>query len=257
MSLKETVVAHFISFYKNLAKNSNFSKKNFTQEDTLYRCVSHGSLHYNNAVIDRDVHDGLKSDLSIEKQKDYYAALDIPFVWYVDETANPEFFEKLKTCGFQDVGVFQGVIGPLDELQETIIPDNCTLVQITTSDQMQHYNTLTTAVFGPDSIEIPHDTPNTYHFLALVDSKPVSALSIYIEGSLVSFWNGVTLPEHRKKGLSTALRQHALNLAVSNGCTLGISYLMSTSGASGICKKTLGYKTEWLYRTFVLSSASN
>lgn len=250
-SPRSVVASHFVSFYKTLSESSQYPYKSFVQVGNLSTVTSSSSLYYNNAVIDRVIEDNSTWDQCIQKQCDHYASLGVRFVWYVDVEVNPAFYEQITMRGFQDVGVFQGVMGNLGKLPQLNMADHCTLVCVETDEQMQHYNKLTSTVFGSDSIEIPLLQSNTYHFLAYVDNKPVSAVSLYIEGDLVSFWNGVTLLEYRKKGLSTALRCYALQLATSKGCTTGISYLMATSGAVGICKKILGYETHWEYRTFV------
>lgn len=66
----------------------------------------------------------------------------------------------------------------------------------------------------------------------------------------MSFWNGASLPEIRRQGLSTALRYFALRDAISKGCCFGASYLMSDGLAFGICSK-LGYQTKWRFNAFL------
>ena len=71
-----------------------------------------------------------------------------------------------------------------------------------------------------------------------------------IQDGIVSFWNGASIPELRKQGLSTALRRFSLQHAMANGARFGSSYLMSEGLAFGICSK-LGYKTKWRFHAFV------
>jgi GNAT superfamily N-acetyltransferase len=92
--------------------------------------------------------------------------------------------------------------------------------------------------------------PLMYHWIARKGTQVVAALSTLVDGTLVSFWNGATLPEERKKGLSTALRHLALKHAIACGCTYGASYLMSDGMALGICSK-LGFQTQWRFEAFL------
>ena len=89
-----------------------------------------------------------------------------------------------------------------------------------------------------------------YHWVARKNGQMVSAVSTLIEGDTASFWNGASLPTVRKQGLSTALRQLALQHAVSKGCRMGTSYLMAEGLALGICTK-LGYETKWRFNAFL------
>jgi GNAT superfamily N-acetyltransferase len=92
--------------------------------------------------------------------------------------------------------------------------------------------------------------PLMHHWIVRKETQVVSTLTTLIEGDLVSFWNGATLPEERKKGLSTVLRHFALKNARAHGCTLSASYLMSGGMALGICTK-LGFQSKWRFQAFL------
>src|SRR6185437_12940870 len=113
---------------------------------------------------------------------------------------------------------------------------------------LQEFNELVCATFGMEGVakdlygkalgkSALEEKPTMSHWLARKDHKVVAAVSTFMRGDLVSFWNGATLPEYRKQGLSTALRCLALQEAVEQGCRTGMSYLMSEGLALGICTK--------------------
>lgn len=184
-----------------------------------------------------------------------------PFVWYVDENANPEFKEKLKARGFRDSGLFQGVMGSLsDQIAIPQAPLGCQMELVTDEKTMEAFNELVCSTIGVtgdgkaaykkalwDSAHGPH--PLLFHWVARKDGKVVSALTTLVDGDAVSFWNGATDPDYRCHGINTALRCLAIKDAVSKGCHIGISYLMGDGMAFGICKK-LGFETKWRFHAF-------
>ena len=187
---------------------------------------------------------------------------DVPFFWYVEEHASSEFKEALKKHGFVDAGIFRGVIGSLDEpVASTAIPEDCVLEMVEDEKAMEEFNDLVCQVFEIENPtkkaynqmlwDLTLEKPRQwYHWVARKEGKVVSAVSTMIQDGVVSFWNGASLSELRKQGLSTALRRFSLQHAQANGALFGSSYLMSEGLAFGICSK-LGYKTKWRFHAFV------
>ncbi len=204
-------------------------------------------------------------DVRIEEELTFFG--DTPFFWYVEENADPEFKEALKQHGFVDIGIFRGVMGSLDApVVSTPVPEDCVLEMVRDEDAMDEFNDLVCRVFGIESPtkeayreilwNLTQEKGNRqwYHWIARKQGQVVSAVSTMIQDGIVSFWNGASLPELRKQGLSTALRRFSLQHAMANGARYGSSYLMSEGLAFGICTK-LGYKTKWRFHAFVPPSA--
>lgn len=199
-------------------------------------------------------------DGRIEEELKFFG--NIPFFWYVEEDASPEFKETLKKHGFVDAGIFRGVIGPLDTpVASTPIPEDCVLEMIQDEKTMEEFNDLVCSVFDiNDPTEgaykeilwnlTQEKERQWYHWVARKQGKVVSAVSTMIQDGIVSFWNGASSPELRKQGLSTALRRFSLQHAMAHGARFGSSYLMSEGLAFGICSK-LGYKTKWRFHAFI------
>jgi len=212
-----------------------------------------------NAVMG-SLKDPKEYDARIKEELKFFGS--IPFFWYVEENASPEFKEALKKHGFVDAGIFRGVMGPLNTpIASTPVPEGCILEMVQDEKAMEEFNDLVCQTF---SIESPtkeaykkilwdvtqEKDRQWYHWIARKEGKVVSAVSTMIQDGIVSFWNGASIPELRKQGLSTALRRFSLQHAIQKGARLGSSYLMSEGLAFGICSK-LGYKTKWRFHAFV------
>jgi ribosomal protein S18 acetylase RimI-like enzyme len=204
--------------------------------------------------------------LKIPETCAYFAEKKLPFVWYVNEGENQAFEESLVKYGFHDAGIFRGVIGIIDpNIAEPLLPNNLSIVSINDGETMAEFNDLLCEFFGISvTAKLPlkkvlwelssGENPTYYHWGIKKDGKIISILSTLIQNDRVSFWNGGTLPEFRKMGLSMALRQHALRHALSQGCQFGMSFLMSDGLAFGLCTK-LGYQTQWRFKAFVSPTA--
>lgn len=257
----QMVQDHFNLMYRLLGESKHIPSAAFEEiQGKVKRCLSGCAIPYINAII------GCPKDVNwnecIEEQIRYFNKAKMPWVWYVDENSSNEFKQKLLEYGFKDGGVFRGVIGILDKpIPNPQIADGCEIQLVKDKAAMDEFNELVCSVFGIEGPgkesykEILWDTTKNpdypmYHWVARKQGKVVSAVSTLIENEMVSFWNGASLPELRRQGLSTALRQFALRDAISKGCTIGASYLMSEGMALGICTK-LGYQTKWRFNVFL------
>lgn len=180
-----------------------------------------------------------------------------PFTWYVDEGQQGE---EVCGSGFQDLGVYRGVIGALDPARfQCSLPAGAACEPIASIEALQEFMEIIGPIFHitglaaelyKQSLWKLYEQGKMQHWLIRIDGIAVSAVSTFISREIVSFWNGATLPQLRRQGISTAIRSIALKNAVDSGCRVGISYLMADALAYGICKK-LGYETHWHYRALL------
>ncbi len=182
---------------------------------------------------------------------------ETPFIWFLDGEGDPEFKEKLLLRGFQDAGIFQGMIALLDSNTPLPnVPEGCTLELVKDEATMQEFSEIVSEIFElqGESKDLYkkalQNNPNLFHWLGRKNGKAVSALSTLIDGNIVSFWNGASLPESRRQGLATALGLLALQDAQTKGCTIATSYLTSEGMALGIATKH-GAQTKWKFHTFI------
>lgn len=257
----ETLKQHFLLFYEMISEYKLIPSAHFEKINTVYRSLTGIPHPYNNAVIGAP--DSKHNwDHFINQQLDYFKKSKIPFVWYVDENSNQEFIEKLKSRNFKDIGIFQGVIGSLNyPIPSPEIPNDCQLERVENEKALYEFNELVCAVFEISGVSkemyknvlwraMQGNKPTMSHWIARKESKVVATVSTLIQNEIVSFWNGATIPEFRRKGLSTALRCLALKDSTAKGCQTGASYLMAEGLALGICKK-LGYKAKWRFHAFI------
>ncbi|MES2198913.1 MAG: GNAT family N-acetyltransferase, partial [Chlamydiota bacterium] len=254
---------HFILSYALFTENKIISSAVFETKDGITYCLSGIPYPFLNVVFGAPKKEHFEE--CIQKQTEYFNEVKMPFVWYLDEGAHPEFEKKLLDHGFQDGGIFRGVIGPLDKpIPHVDIPSNCLLELVTTESSMDDFGELVCDTFALQGLSrdlykkalwdaTKRESRTMVHWLARKDGKAVSAVSTLIDGDVVSFWNGASLPDERWQGLNTALRYLALEDAIEKGCHFGTSYLMSEGMALGICSK-LGYQTKWRFRVFLAPS---
>lgn len=257
----ETLKEHFLLFYQMISEYKLVENAHFEEINGVYRSLTGIPHPYNNAIM--GIPDSKYNwDHFITQQMDYFKKLNMPFVWYVDENSNHQFMDKLSDHNFKDVGIFQGVIGNLDYfIPSPTVSAGYKLEQVENKAALDEFNELVCTVFAISGVSkemyrkvlweaMQGDKPNMSHWIARKEGKVVSAVSTLIKDELVSFWNGATVPELRRNGLSTALRCLALKDAKSKGCQAGASYLMSEGLALSICKK-LGYQSKWRFHCFV------
>lgn len=257
---------HYPLLYRILAESKLVPQAVFeTVDHGLQRCLSGISFPTLNTVIGCPINQKAW-DTCIEEQLQYFKAAKLPFVWYVNEEDNPEFKEKLISYGFQDPGMFQGVIGKLDySIPNPEVPQNCTLELVSDEQTLEDFNELVCHTFGFQGdakflfkqalvkASQNSDLP-MLHWVVRKHGKVVSTVSTLIQGNQVSLWNGATALDLRGQGLSTALYRLALKDAMSKGCQIGMAFLMSEGLALGICQK-LGYQTKWRFHAFLYSLA--
>ena len=265
---KKKVSDHFDLLYIILSESKLAPNAKFEVIDGLKRGVSGITYPFHNGIIGCPKEK--KYDQVIKKQLKFFESEKLPFVWYVDDDTDESFKEALLSHGFEDPGIFRGVMGALGEsIPESKIPENATIELVKDANGMEEFNELvanTFGFFGENKEKFAKAMWNAsiapsekaFHWVLKLDGKVVSALTTIIDGDVVSFWNGATLPDHRKKGYSTAIRRFALKDAYTTGCRYGVSYLMSDAMAYGICKK-LGFKPSWNFRAYIapVCKASN
>lgn len=186
----------------------------------------------------------------------------MPFIWcWVQQEEIPtEIKQELDTQGFQFLGNFSGIAAKLDQIKLHAVHDNKIKVrQVNNKEEYKKFIMIIGDVFQlSDSIK--KDMENMYqsygqngefkHYLGFYADEPVSALTSYIDGNVVGFYNGATLPKAQKKGVCSALAQHIIQDAIKDGCEYGVSQLMAPAMAQGLSEK-MGFKNYCTLLPFV------
>jgi hypothetical protein len=263
---RQLLQKHFSTMFRVYSEARLVPSAAFETDNGMERFLSGVASPFFNGVIGCPLANDW--DKRIDEQLAYFNKANVPFVWYLDEESSPEFKQKLIERGFQDGGIFRGVIGSLDKpIPNPEVSDDYILESVQDEATMDEFNELVCSTFGVQGVNkelykkiLWNGTKSKqrpmFHWIARKQGKIVSALTTFIEGDMVSFWNGASLPEVRCQGVSTALRRFALQAAVSRGCRIGASYLMSEGMALGICSK-LGYEPKWRFNVFFSPSAQS
>lgn len=257
VDLKQLLKNHFEQAFRVIPENSMFQNAVFESIGDIRRCLSGVPYPFYNGIVGQPQVENW--DDFIQEQLRFFKDAETPFAWFLDDDFSPEFKQKLLEYGFIYVGMHRGVIGKLDKnLSIPELPGDCTLELVNDESAMEEFHSLITEIFSDSKRHLKdilwkatkNQSYPMFHWLARKQGKAVSAISTVVSGDVVSFWNGATLPEVRRLGLSTALRCFALKDALSRGCYYGASFLSSEGMAYGICKK-LGYETKWTYHIYV------
>jgi hypothetical protein len=251
--------SHFNSFF-HLCCASRFEPTASSENvDGLHRHVSGIPIPFLNAVVGTVSCD---AEERVRRELAHFNAIGLPFVWYVDEGADFTLNTQLTEHGFQEAGIFQGVIGPLGRaIPDFELPEGCTIEPVTTEAAMHEFSELVCGTFdiqgeGKNLFTktlwrlATKEPPTLSHWVARENGVAVSVVSTFIEGPIVSFWNEATLPHDKSRDIATALWRFALKDAVSRKCRFGICYFMSEGLEFGICQR-LGYETRWRFHAFL------
>ncbi len=240
---------HFTKYYNILVEAKIVPHAAVGKTHGITRTFCGLSMPYTNMVL--GVPEG-NWDAAIQEQIAFFTAQKVPFVWYVDVGAQAAFKQKLIDNGFADTGMFRAISGPVDAIPPAE-PD-VDIEEVKDAQTLDAFAKLVCDTFGfegadRDAYKQAMKNDAFAHFVAKKEGRVVSCLTAFIDGTHISFWNGATLAEYRKLGLSTSLRRFALH-ARPKGCTTGASYLMAEGMALGICEK-LGFITKWQFHAFV------
>ena len=249
---------HFNELYLLLVQNKLVPQAVFESHKDIRRCLSGIPVPYHNAVFGTPKNPYW--DECIAEQIEYFKNANVPFLWYLNESASSKFHEKLSSHGFHDLGLFQGIITSLDRpILAPEIPSGSTLELVKDEKALDEFNEIACKVFDIEGVSREMykkvlwnamQSSEMFHWIARRNGKGVSVISTLISGDIVSFWNGATLVEFRRQGFNTALRKYALRDAKAKGCKIGISYMMPDGLAMGICTR-LGFRPKWSFNSFL------
>lgn len=255
---------HFTYQYSLLVSNKFVPNSRLEHSNGVQTVLSGIPYPFLNTVTGCPTRD---ADACIQEKLTCFNQARLPFAWFINEGEGEEFMQKLAQHGFQNAGIFQGVIGPLNISSEMpALPSDYSIGLVKDQAAMAEFNDLVCANFAIEGTakemyrqllwnEAKGTSPNMSHWFVRHHGKMVAAVSTLLQNDIVSFWNGATEAGHRRKGLSTAIRYNALNAARARGCTIGASYLMSDGMALGICTK-FGFKPQWRFHVYVAPEAA-
>ena len=259
--LRKTLIDHLLYFYRYMPEKKIIPNAAYEKIGNVHRSLCGIAFPFHNILMGAPEKPS-SYDQFIADQTVYFKNSAMPFVWYVNEDEHADFQAHLLKKGFISPGTLQGVIKEFDKpIVHAEIPEGFTLERAIDKNGINDFTQLVCDTFGMLGTartlfekvlveDAQGANPLLYHWLMRRKGEAVSAVTTMIKDDVVSFWNGATKPEYRKKGLSTALRRNALQDAIKKGSKFGISYLMAEALAFGICQK-LGYESKWRFKAFI------
>ena len=174
---------------------------------------------------------------SIERQ---YAERGSPVQFEVSSLGDPVVVRTLTTRGYELVG-FENVLGlAIDRRSPMQHPDEVHISRADPGDADVWLDTVVTGFLHADVFDGPpsHETisrdvlepifrdmaatPSFERYLARRGDSVAGAASLRIEDGVAQLAGAATLPQHRRRGVQTALLAHRLAEAAARGCDVAV-----------------------------------
>lgn len=259
--LRQILINHLLYFYRYMPEKKLVPNAAYEKIGSVHRSLCGIPFPFHNILYGVPDQPS-RYDAFIADQTAYFKQASQPFVWYVNADEHPDFQARLLNKGFVSPGTLQGVIKEFDKpIVHAEIPEGFKMERAVDKQAIDEFTHLICDTFGMVDAARPlfgkvmvedaqGSKPLLNHWIMRHHGEIVAGVTTLVKDDLVSFWNGATKPEFRKRGLSTALRRNALQDAIKNGTKFGISYLMAEAMAYGICQK-LGYESKWKFKAFI------
>ena len=164
-----------------------------------------------------------------------FLSRNVPCFWWLGPVNHDQHTaEILASRGF--VKAFEAAAMAID-LSNCPMPNSGTvdIREAECASQMSDWCSTCTAAFEFDDAlsgwwhelftSIPHGRSSPLsHFLASVDGKPVGTASSFVEDGVVGLASVGVRPEHRRRGIGSAITLAALDAARKAGCRLGVLF---------------------------------
>ncbi|USO02494.1 MAG: hypothetical protein H6850_00650 [Alphaproteobacteria bacterium] len=249
---------HFQDMHKLFAEAGIVRSAHWSQEDGVLRVYSGVPLLNMNGVIFSQYQQNINT--SIQREIDFFKNKPIPgFVWYAEDY-ELELQKALLNKGFQSHGSTQVVLGSTNYTVPQVLPQNLQIRPVDSEAVLEDWMKVVGTVFNmPQKAQDAYKKMNFYlgfgedapikRYIGYVNEKPAAVISVAVTSHLVSFLDGATLKEYRRRGFSGSLRMYALNEMRQRGYEQVASYLMCDAMALGVCQK-LGLEKTWAYQAY-------
>ncbi len=180
----------------------------------------------------------------IDETISFFSSKNLPFIWWTGA-------KNLEKKGFSFGGAMKGIALDLSEELPFAVPSvEVSVRQVETEDDLKSFCSISNACFpmGPKAdaqflpiSEAAWQSGKQLHFIASINEKAVSLVSLSLGELACGIWYCGTLPEYRKKGIGSALTLFALQEAQRRGYPFAIGILFPQAIAWGSFQ-LLGFK---------------
>ena len=194
-----------------------------------------------------------------------------PAIYFTPFTTPKNLPALIRKFGFQskyqDTWMFYEKAEP-----KVAMPEKFVIKQVETKEEMKVFVDIFNQCYGGATPEEPYGAlPKEYgeclvdsftqqrgkkiiHYLGLFDKKPVGIATLIFSGDYGCIYNVGTIPNHRKKGIGSALTLNAVTDSIKNSAK--IVFLQTEQGSFNERYFTsLGFSTKFVGEGFVLKKA--
>jgi len=173
--------------------------------------------------------DAATADAVIQEQIAFFKQIGTDFEWKLyDYDTPPDLKERLAAYGFEIEEPESLMILPLEEAPATLLaPITHDVRRLTTPAELEHIRAIEDEVWQTEHeslirylhLMMTQNPERMSFYAAFVEERPVSCAWIHFPptGQFASLWGGSTLPEHRGRGLYTALLAVRVQEAIRRG----------------------------------------
>ena len=185
--------------------------------------------------------DGVPSEADLARVEDAFAARNAPLQVELASIGDHAVGTLLTKRGYELIG-FENVLGlPLDPSQFADDEDSSIVVERTPAAETGAWiDAVATGFLHPDVFDGPpsHESvdreaitnifadvqavPSFERFFARRDGVIAGGASLRLDQGIAQLAGAATLPEHRRRGVQTALLRHRLREAATRGCDVAI-----------------------------------
>ena len=185
--------------------------------------------------------DGVPSSDDLDRIEAEFTIRHAPVQFEISTLADPDLFRTLTRRGYELVG-FENVLGrPLAPLDTTAGPESSIQISaVAPHENAVWLDAVVTAFLRPDTFDGPAshesfdraalervytDTFSASSFerlLARRDGEVAGGASVRVFEGIAQLCGAATLPEHRRRGVQSALLRYRLDMAAGRGCDLAI-----------------------------------
>lgn len=173
------------------------------------------------------------ADATIQATCDYYAAQDLPMLWWVGPNTQPDdLAERLVRAGFTRADELPMMAIDLQSMKAEPTPPNVTIKQVESEEELRVWSRILTDTFslagtGQNSFEeLEHSLGleqdgRRYRFIAYLHDQAVATSALFAEAGVAGIYNVATLPEARQQGIGGAITLAPLLHAREQGYRIG------------------------------------
>ncbi|MFE7421036.1 GNAT family N-acetyltransferase [Rhodococcus sp. NPDC057529] len=188
-------------------------------------------------------------------------ALQRPFSWWVAPTSAPDDLPiVLRAHGLVEAETEEAMVATLTEVPPAPHRGDLVVVAVESAEQLRDYASLVARNWDPPSAAVvdffAHTAPAilaptcaSRFVVGYRSGEPVAGAEIHVHAGVAGLYGIVTLEEHRRQGLATAVTLAALELVRAEGVTHAVLQA-STDGAP--VYERIGFTSVGTYTEFAL-----